>query len=40
MKYYATDSGLLSDAVENYLLNVCEVPAEHIQKFREIMLVG
>lgn len=40
MKYYATESGLLSDAIENYLLTVCDVPAEHIQKFREIMLVG
>lgn len=38
MEYYATSSGLLSDAIENWLLTACGVPQTQIDKFCQIML--
>ena len=40
MQYYGTGDGKLSSAIENYLVNAMQVPAEHIEAFRSIMTGG
>ena len=38
LQYYGTDSGLLSDAVANYLLRECGITEEQIASVRAILL--
>ena len=38
LRYYGTESGLLSDAVANYLMSECGITAEQIASVREILL--
>ena len=38
MQYYSTEEGTLSSAIENYLVKVCDVSPEVIERIRDIML--
>lgn len=38
LQYYGTETGTLSDAIKNYLVNVCNICETEIQEFQRIML--
>ena len=38
LQYYGTESGLLSDAVANYLMSECGITEEQIASVRAILL--